>query len=253
MFHPLHHVVHGKAAVRALLFPLAVWSSIAFAQSPPSGLLSLESALKLAQTRSSLLVAQDSAATASRAMAVSAGQLPDPTLKLGINNLPVTSSDRFSLSRDFMTMRRIGVMQEYVSADKRDLLRRRGELEALRQDASRHRLTANLRQEVAVAWFDRYYALRSRELLKSLEAEVEIQLRTLDSQIRAAKASVGDASMAAATLLQVQDRVLVADKQERLAQIALARCARRSDCGTRPSSSSRSLLTCAAPSCVRRR
>ena len=104
MFHPVHRVAHGKAAVRWILLSFVVSSGIAFAQSPPSGSLALESALKIAQTRSSLLLAQDSAATASREMAVSVQQLPDPTLKLGINNLPVTSSDRFSLSRDFMTM-----------------------------------------------------------------------------------------------------------------------------------------------------
>lgn len=189
----------------------------------PASPLSLNEALAIALGNAPAVNATFNGAQAAREMAIVAGQLPDPVLRLGIENLPVNGQDRWSIGNDFMTMRRIGVMQEYVSADKRDLLRRRGELEALRQDASRHRLTANLRQEVAVAWFDRYYALRSRELLKSLEAEVEIQLRTLDSQIRAAKASVGDVSMAAATLLQVQDRVLVADKQERLAQIALAR------------------------------
>ena len=133
MFHLLHRVAHGKAAtsaICALLLSFAVSSGTAFAQSAPSESLSLESALQLAQMRSSLLLAQDSAATASRQMAVSAGQLPDPTLKLGINNLPVTSSDRFSLSRDFMTMRSVGVMQEFTRSDKREARSVRFESEA---------------------------------------------------------------------------------------------------------------------------
>ena len=35
--------------------------------------------------------------------------------------LPVTRADRFSLTSDFMTMRRIGVMQEFTGAEKRRL------------------------------------------------------------------------------------------------------------------------------------
>ena len=56
-----------------------------------------------------------SAAEAARA----AGQLPDPMLRAGIDNLPVTGADRFSTTRDSMTMKRIGIGQEWVSADKR--------------------------------------------------------------------------------------------------------------------------------------
>src|SRR5678816_126066 len=74
--------------------------------------LSMPDAQRRALERSRQLVAQDSAVLASREMAVAAGQLPDPVLKLGIDNLPVTGEDRYSLTRDFMTMRRIGVMQE---------------------------------------------------------------------------------------------------------------------------------------------
>ena len=48
-----------------------------------------------------------------------AGQLPDPTLQVGIDNLPVQGSERFSTTADSMTMKRIGIGQEWVSRDKR--------------------------------------------------------------------------------------------------------------------------------------
>ena len=53
-------------------------------------------------------------------MAVSAGQLPDPIATLGVNNLPVNGPDAWSLTRDFMTMTSVGVMQEFTRADKRE-------------------------------------------------------------------------------------------------------------------------------------
>jgi outer membrane protein TolC len=168
-------------------------------------------------------MAATSGARAAREMAVAAGQLPDPVLRVGIENLPADGPDAGRIGNDFMTMRRIGVTQEYVAADKRELLRKRVELEAVRQEVTRNRLASTLRQEVATAWFDRYYAVKSRELLKALEVEFELQLRTLDSQIRAGKAAAGDVALATAGLLQLQDRMLVAGKQESVAQIALGR------------------------------
>lgn len=207
------------AAVPALFFLAA--AQPLYAQS--AGRLSLDEVLDIAQGNAPALNAAADGAQAAREMAVAAGQLPDPVLRLGVDNLPINGADRLNLSRDFMTMRRIGVMQEYVSADKRALLRRRGELDSLRQDAARHSLAANLRRDVATAWFERYYAAKSREFLKTLEAEIELQLRTLAAQVRAGKASVTESTIATAVLLQTRDRMLVADKQARLAQIALAR------------------------------
>ena len=69
--------------------------------------LTLDQALRAAQDRSRQLVAQDAAAAGWREMAVSAGQRPDPTLKVGVNNLPIDGPDRLSLTRDFMTMRSV--------------------------------------------------------------------------------------------------------------------------------------------------
>jgi outer membrane protein TolC len=191
------------------------------AQSPKP--LSLDEALSIAQARAPSLNAIAYGAQASNAQAISAGQLPDPVLRAGVDNLPINGPDAYSLDRDFMTMRRIGIMQEYVSSEKRQLMRRRSELDAARLEKTRNTLMTNLRRDVAMAWLERYFAVKSRELLKALEAEVDVQLQTLESQLRAGKATAVESPMAAAMLLQTRDRVLMADKQERLANIALAR------------------------------
>jgi len=76
----------------ALIFPLA-----AHAVDTP---LTLHDAQRRAIERSRQLAAQDAAVMANREMAVAAGQFPDPVVKIGIDNLPITGEDRFSLSRD---------------------------------------------------------------------------------------------------------------------------------------------------------
>ena len=60
--------------------------------------LTLERAVQLSQQQSRQFPAQAAQAEATRQMAVAAGQSPDFTLKLGINNLPVTGSDAFNLT-----------------------------------------------------------------------------------------------------------------------------------------------------------
>jgi len=105
---PAHDVVQPGTAILVLLTALVLPGS-GHAQAP----LGLADAQRIAVERSRLLAAQDASIVASREMAAAAGQLPDPVLKLGIDNLPVDGADRFSLNRDFMTMRRIGVMQEF--------------------------------------------------------------------------------------------------------------------------------------------
>lgn len=139
-----------RAAAAALV--LASAGPPAWAVSP----LTLADALTTAVARSQQVAAQDALATAARQQAVSAAQLPDPVLKLGVDNLPVNGADRFSLTRDFMTMRRIGVMQEIPRAEKRQLRGERFEREAQRVQAERQMTVAAVRRDTATAWLDRY-------------------------------------------------------------------------------------------------
>jgi hypothetical protein len=127
--------------------------------------LTLAEAQRLALGRSQQLAANDASASAARRMAQAAAQLPDPVLKFGVDNLPLSGADRFSLTRDFMTMRRIGVMQELPGADKRRLRGQRGAQEALKVQAEREMVRVGLLRGTAQAWADRYYALASRELV----------------------------------------------------------------------------------------
>ena len=217
---PVLSIINRRAAASAITSLCLVLAALPLQAASP---LSLEEALGIAQANAPALNAAAHGAQASKHMAIAASQLPDPVLRAGVDNLPVTGPERLSLGRDFMTMRRIGVMQEYVSPGKRQLIRERNELEASRLDASGRKLMAGLRRDVAIAWLDRFYAAKSRELLKTLAAELELQLQTLDSQLRAGKATAVESPMASAVLLQTRDRMLVADKQERLANIVLAR------------------------------
>ena len=95
----------GLRLASSLVLWLALGAAPAFAQTS----LSLQSAVAEAAVRSRLVSAVESQAQAAREMAAAAGQLPDPVLKFGLNNLPIDGPDRYSVTRDFMTMRSVGV------------------------------------------------------------------------------------------------------------------------------------------------
>ena len=223
----------------AVLFPLfrAAAFALASAAVMPSWAadpLSLEQALRIAVSRSPQLQAQQALAIAARGQAVAAGQLPDPVLKLGIDNLPVDGPDRGSLSRDFMTMRRIGVMQEIPRAEKRQIRAEKFELEAERIHVQRQQTLAGVQQGTALAWLDRYYAQAQRDLLLQQLDETRLQVQAADVAFRTGRGSQADVFAARASSILQQDRLSQIDRQSRSAGLMLARWV-GSDVAERPS------------------
>lgn len=185
--------------------------------------LSLQEAQKLAAARSGQLLAQNASSRAAREMAVSAGQLPDPVLKLGIDNLPASGPDRLSLGRDFMTMRRIGLMQELPRAEKRQLRAERFERDAERALAQGQVALAGLQQGTALAWLERYYAQAMRALLQQQMEETRLQEQGADIAFREGRGAQADVFAARAAQIELDDRLSQIDRQARGANLMLVR------------------------------
>jgi outer membrane protein TolC len=185
--------------------------------------LSIEKAQALALQRSTLLVAHDSANKAARDMGLAAGQLPDPILKLGINNLPIDGADRFSLTRDFMTMRSLGVMQEFTREDKRKARSNRFEREVELVNANRNLTVNYVQRSTAMAWLDRYYQERILEVLIRQRDEAKLQIETSDAAYRGGRGSLNDAFAARTAVVQIEDRIATAQLQVGTSKIQLNR------------------------------
>ncbi len=225
------HPIIGNALQRlwsAALLPALLLPLSALAQ--PT--LSLDGALMLAQQRSRQMVAQDALASSSRQMALAAGQLPDPTLKLGVSNLPVTGPDRYSFTSDFMTMRSVGVVQEFTRVGKRKVRAAKFEREAEVAQAGRAALLANLRRDTAMAWMDRHYLERMLELLKTQRTETALQTDAADAAYRGGRGSQADVFAARSAVAQIDDRIRQQERQITVATTKLARWV--GDAGTQP-------------------
>ena len=204
---------------------VAAAALLAYAMLPPLAAepLSLLAAQQVAAARSQQLVAQDALTSAARQMAIAAGQLPDPVLLLGVNNLPINGPDRFSLTRDFMTMRSVGVMQEFTRADKRKARTTRFEREAEAAQAMRLLALTELQRATAVAWLERFYQERMRELLVAQRDETRLQIDAADAAYRAGRGSQADVFAARSAVAQIDDRIALVERQVATAGTQLAR------------------------------
>jgi outer membrane protein TolC len=205
----------------------AIFSLTFFLAAPPAPaagtVLTLSEAQRLATEHSRQLTAQDSAVTASREMAAAAGQLPDPTLKLGVDNLPVDGADQFNLTRDFMTMRRIGVMQEFTREEKRQLRTQRFEREAEKSAVEKTATLAAIYRDTALAWFDRYYAEAMTAVITEQIKAARLEVDAAESAYRAGRGSQADIFAARSTVASLEDRSSETGRRIRTATTTLAR------------------------------
>ena len=161
------HVLR-TAALAAALLP-APW-----AVSAP---LSLDQAVDLAVQRSQLTRSARAGATSAAEMARAAGQQADPMLSVGIDNLPVTGSNKFSTSAEDMTMKRIGIVQEWVSAEKRSAREAAAQALAGRESVMERIAAAEARMQAALAYVEAYFAGQALALatLNEMHAHEELE------------------------------------------------------------------------------
>ncbi|MGE3296427.1 MAG: TolC family protein [Porticoccaceae bacterium] len=213
---------HGyKLAVAILAFGLSGWATAAV--TPTDAPLSLAEALHRAEVRSHALAAQDAAATAAGAMAVAARQLPDPVLRLAVENLPIDGADRYSLTDDFMTMRSIGLMQTMTGADKRAARATRFEREGEVAQTAHALERTRLRRDTALAWLDRHYREQMVALLQRQRDETALQIDAAEAAYRAGRGPQAEVFLARAAVAQIEDRIRAAAAERANAATLLAR------------------------------
>lgn len=198
-----------------LLFAVAT----AHAESP----LSLDEAIRLADQSQPLLQSLDDAASASREAAVAEGQLPDPRLRLGVLNLPVTNGDAGRFNRDDMTMSTIGVMQEMIPQAKRDAASRRMEATAEQFQSEQAATAQSIRRDVALAWLDVYEAQRKSALYERMAQEMAAERKVAGARVSSGAAQASDALKLESQLAMTNDKRLLARRDEQKARAMLAR------------------------------
>jgi outer membrane protein TolC len=214
-------VVHPSFGLVVFVVAMLLVLPAARADDLPS--LSLEEAIRIASQQSPQMAAQRSAITAAEQAAVSARQLPDPKGFFGIDNLPVTTSEAWSVTQDFMTMRKIGVMQDFPGAGKRELKGKLAERVTAREQAMLVDVQAALRRDVASTWVDRYFAERMESVVDQQMAEVQLQIDAMRAGLKTGKTQPADLLATQLSLQMLLDKRAEFEKQAARAKAMLSR------------------------------
>ena len=199
---------------------LATASLPAFAQAAP---LTLDQALDLAVQRSEAARSARAGASSAVESARAAGQLPDPTLQVGIDNLPVTGAGAFRTTSDSMTMKRIGISQEWLSSQKRAARQAAADAVSGRNDAQIQTAVADTRLQTAVAYVDAFYAKEALKLTSLMAHHAHEELEASKARVSSATGSSQEVLALASARGMAEDESDEVRQQQSEAVVALQR------------------------------
>jgi len=155
--------------------------------------LSFEAALQAAEANTPQLQARRAAVASATEAAPAADALPDPKAFVGLDNLPIDGPDRFSTSRDFMTMQKIGLMQDFPNGGKRQAQADAAQAQVSQAQAQLRLARVTVRIETATAWLNHYYLERQIGLLDELDRDNRLLADVVKAQLAAGKGMAADA------------------------------------------------------------
>lgn len=185
--------------------------------------LSLEEALRLASDQSLTARGARAATTGAAEAARAAGQLPDPMLAVGVDNLPVTGPDRFRPNADFMTMKRIGISQEWVSPRKRQLREAAAQAQSGREAAGIGAALSETRVQTAMAYLDAFYASEAMKLARATEHHLREEFEAAKSRLASSAGSSQEVLALTASRGAAEDDSAELDQQAASALVGLER------------------------------
>ena len=182
--------------------------------------LSLDEAERLTLQRHPLLSQSQAEVEVSRARALSAGQLPDPQVRFGMQNVPI---DSLALNRDEMSMVTLGVTQMFPPLGKRGLIQQSARAETISSHSKYRDTQARLRHEVHMAWLDVYYQERDLTTVRSSYELLDQVVQVARAQYRSGLAQEADVFKAQLERDDLREREESIQAARSMAQSRLAR------------------------------
>lgn len=195
------------------LSPMRLFGALAAAVlSVPVAALTLDEALRLAAREAPSLTAQAAQVEAARHLAIPAGELPDPKLLLGLQNVPIEGDNRGRLNAEPMTMQMLGVMQEVPSRAKRSARVAVAEAGIQRATQAQRVEQLKVRRQTALAWIEALAVEQKLALFQGLYAENQLLAKAVRARIS------GGRGPAAESIVPRQEAALLAEQEDQLVQ-----------------------------------
>lgn len=155
--------------------------------------LTLDTALKLAEQYAPTLRANSAQIEGAENMVSASGILPNPKLFVGLDNYPVSGDAAWSVTQEGMTMKKIGIMQDFPNRAKRLAEIELAKAELGSANAQTEILGIELRQKVASVWLKRFYLERKLALYDDLLSENGLLFQITQTQVTSGRTMVTNA------------------------------------------------------------
>ena len=143
-----------------------------------------------------------------------AGALDDPRLGLAILNLP---ADSFSFSQEPMTQKQISIAQKFPWFGKLDLRSQRATLKAIRQQAMLDAKRLLLAKQIAAAYYELGFIVKSIETNERLTEIVNQLLQVAETRYSTGRGLQQDVLQAQVELSKLFDEKIILKKRQRTA------------------------------------
>ncbi|WP_106804231.1 TolC family protein [Pseudomonas sp. S5D5] len=202
--------------MRALALGVLAWPLLASA-------LTLDDALRLAQTTAPSLAAESAKLQAATQAAIPAGELPDPKLVVGLQNFPIGGPDRGTLYGDDMTEQMVGIQQQVPSRDKRKARVELADATVARTAAEGRVERLNVRQATAQAWIRAYAVERKDALFQDFYRQNRLLHDSVRAQLAGGRGQPSDAVIPRQEAAELAEREDALTEQRAQARAALKR------------------------------
>lgn len=216
----MRHLTTRSAMYVACCFTALIWSG---AGSALPTVIGFDEALRRAQSVAPMLAARRAQTIAAQAEGARASALPDPKLTVGLDNLPVTGTNAFELRAEEMTMKRVGVMQEFPARAKRGA--RQAIADRLTDEALAMTVAESLsvRRSTAQAWIGLWAVKREVFELQGLREQSALAVRVASARLSGGSGTAVDALATQAAALELDNRIEEAKASVEAARATLAR------------------------------
>ena len=206
-----------KCAMAAAVAAALIGSPALSSESP----LTVEEAVEIAVTAEDPAYARfEARASAQDDRAVSDSQLPDPTLRTALANVP---TDTFAFGQEPMTQAQIGLRQEIPRGSTLRLNREKREGEAEIERMRREATIRNVALSVRLAWLDKFHASNAQVLVEESRNAVSELIDALSASFAQGKLTSQDVLRAELELSLLDDRLAELQQQRATAEAELSR------------------------------
>lgn len=151
--------------------------------------------------------------------AVAAGQLPDPSMRVGLGNFPIS---RGGFSTEGMTQAQLGFRQVFTRSRSRELGSERLRAMADERERSAEARARDVLLATRVAWLEAYYWRKAQQIVTESRPFFEDLVEVTRSMYAVGRKSQHDVLRAELELSRLDDRLIEADRSRAEAQAALS-------------------------------